>query len=204
MEGSELLMDVHRMQRIVAVIMREKEDGKWEDYGRYEVEPTETGVISYGLPMGRFGNLGMGLVYSYSGRFIRVDEEGRAVNTFPKDDLAFSLGYSLRISQGVSVGFDIKSVRSKVPIDARSDIGRTYAMNVGFLHQIGSRARVGAVLQNIGNEISFSTPDIPSDLRRRLLAGATYTVKESEDSTLSVSMDVHPPFEHGPRYNLGA
>jgi len=202
-EGSELLISAHRLPRITAVIMKENGDGKWEDYGRYNIEPTEMGLISYALPLGRLGNLGISSVFHYGGRFIRVDEEGKAVNAFPRDDLAFAVGYSLRIFQGISVGFDIKSIRSKVPIDDGSSIGRTYAANIGFLHQMGTRVRVGAVLQNIGSKLSFNAPDIPSDLRRRLLMGAMYTVKDSENSVLSLSMDVNPSFEDGPRYNLG-
>jgi|GEM_PF-668870 len=200
---SELLINAHRLPRITAVIMKEKEDGKWEDCGRYNIEPTEMGLISYALPLGRFGNLGVSLVFHYGGRFIRVDEEGKAVNAFPRDDLAFAVGYSLRISQGVSAGFDIKSIRSKVPVDDGRSIGRTYATNIGFLHQISTRVRVGAVVQNLGRRLSFDTPDIPSNLRRRLLMGAMYTVRDSENSVLSLSMDVNPPFEDGPRYNLG-
>jgi hypothetical protein len=97
---------------------------------------------------------------------------------------------------------------------------------------MGKRVRVGAVLQNIGNELSFNTPDlgspsarktdlespetaapdsreetsaeIPSSLRRKLLVGAVYTVRDTENSVLSLSMDVNPPFEDGLRYNLGA
>ena len=203
-EGSELLINVHRLPRITAVVMKEKEDGKWEDYGEYNIEPTDVGLIGYALSLGKFGNLGMDFVFHYGGRFIRVDEEGKAVNAFPRDDLALVIGYSLKIFQGASLGFDIKSIRSKVPVDDGSAIGRTYAMNVGFLHQMGRRVRVGAVLQNIGGDLSFNAPDIPSDLRRRLLIGAMYIAKDSENSILSLSMDANPPFEDGPRYNLGA
>jgi hypothetical protein len=59
-------------------------------------------------------------------------------------------------------------------------------------------------MQNIGGDLSFDKPDIPSNLRRRLLIGALYVVKDSGDSVLSLSMDTNPPFEDGPRYNLGA
>jgi len=203
-EGSELLINAHKMPSITAVIMKQNEDGKWEDQSRYSIDSTEMALVNYVLPLGRFGNLGMGFVFNYSGRFIRVDKEGKAVNGFPRDDLAFTLGYSLRLFQGISLGFDVKSVRSKVPVDEGNSIGRTYAANIGFLHQMGKRVRVGAVLQNMGGEISFDEPDIPGDLRRKFLIGAMYTVKDTGNSNLSLSMDMNPPFEDGPRYNLGA
>lgn len=203
-EGSELLIDLHRLPSVAAVIMKENKEGKWEDYGKYSVEPTEMGAISYALPLGKFGDLGMSFVFHYGGRFIRVDEEGKAVNSFPRDDVAFVVGYSIGLFRGVSLGFDVRSIRSKIPADEGSSIGRTYAMNAGFLHQIGTRLRVGAVLQNIGSRLSFDSPDIPGDLRRRLLFGAMYVVKDSGNSILSLSMDANPPFEDGPRYNFGA
>ena len=203
-EGSELLLNLHRLPRVSAIILKENEDGRWQDHGRYEVEPTEMGVISYALPLNRFGDLGMSFVFHYGGRFIRVDEEGKAVNSFPRDDLAFVLGYSVGLFQGVSLGFDVRSIRSKMPADEGNSIGRTYAMNAGFLHQIGTRSRVGAVLQNIGSRLSFESPDIPDELRRRLIIGAMYVVKDSGKSVLSLSMDINPPFDDGARYNMGA
>lgn len=201
--GSELLINTHELPRITAVIMKENVDGAWEDYARYDIEPTEMARISYALPLSRFGKLGMGFVFHHAGRFIRVDEEGKAVNSFPADDMAFTIGYGLKI-RGVSVGFDVENIRSKVPVDDGDSIGRTNAVNVGLMHQPGKRVRVGAVLQNIGSKLSFSSPDIPNELRRRVLVGAVYTVKDSEKSVLSLSMDVNPPFEDGPRYNIGA
>ena len=202
--GSELLINAHKLPRITAIIMRENGDGQWEDYAEYNVEPTDMGLISYALPLGRFGNLGMGFVFHYGGRFIRVNEEGKAVNSFPRDDLAFTLGYSLKLFSGLSVGIDMKTIRSKIPAEDGSSIGRTYATNLGLLHQIGKRVRVGAVLQNMGRKLSFKSTDIPSYLRRRLLIGAMYVVRDNENSTLSLSVDANPPFEDGPRYNLGA
>ncbi len=203
-KGSELLINAHKLPRIVAVIMKEEEDGKWEDHGKYTIEPTEMGFISYALPLGRFGNLGMGFVFHYGGRFVRVDKEGKAVGSFPRDDMAFTIGYSFKILQSVSLGLDIRSIRSKVPVEDGSSIGRTTSMNVGFLHQMSDRVRVGAVLQNIGGNLSFNEPDIPDSLRRRLLMGANYIVKDSENSVLALCMDVNPPFDDGPRYNIGA
>ena len=145
-----------------------------------------------------------GFVLNYGGRFIRVDKEGKAVGSFPRDDLAFAIGYGVKIFQDISVGADVRSIRSKVPVGSGDSIGHTTAANIGFLHQIGERVRVGTVLQNIGGDLSFNEPDIPGSLRRRLLIGAKYTVKDTKNSVLSVGMDVNPPFEDGPRYNLGA
>ena len=101
-EGSELLINAHELPRITAIIMKQNMDGEWEDYARYDVEPTDMALISYALSLKRFGKLGLGFVFHYGGRFIRVDEEGKAVNAFSRDDLAFTIGYSLELFHGLS------------------------------------------------------------------------------------------------------
>jgi hypothetical protein len=202
-QKSEFLISTHTLPAITAFIMKENQDGQWEDYGRYDIEPVDMALVSYVLPLGKFGSLGLGLVLGYSGRFIRVNEDGKAINGFPRDDLALTMGYSINIFRGFSLGFDIKSIRSKIPVKDGSSIGRTYASNIGFMHQIGKRVRVGAVLQNMGGSLSFDEPDIPNELRRRFMIGATYTLKDSGKSIIALSGDVNPPFDNGLRYNLG-
>lgn len=204
MEGSELLINTHELPRITAVIMKQNEDGEWKDHSIYNIAPTEMGLVSYVLPLGKFGNLGMSFVLHHAGRFIRVNEEGKALNSFPRSNLAFTIGYSIRIFQGASIGFDVKNIRSKVPVGDGDEIGRTNAISVGLMHQIGRRVRFGAVLQNMGSKLSFDSPDIPNKLPRELIVGAVYTVKDSENSVLSLNVEANPPFDDGPRYNLGA
>jgi len=204
MEGSELLVNTHEMPRITAVIMKQNEEGEWKDHGIYDIAATEMGLVSYALPLGKFGNLGMSFVLHHAGRFIRVNEEGKALNSFPRNNLAFTIGYSVRIFQGISVGFDVENIRSKVPVGDGDEIGRTNAISVGLMHQMGKRVRVGAVLQNMGSKLSFDSPDIPNKLPRELAVGAVYTVKDSGNSVLSLNVEINPPFDDGPRYNLGA
>jgi hypothetical protein len=203
--NGDLLISIRKLPNIKAIFMKEAENGKWGDYSKYDIPSTEMGFINCALPIGKFGNLGMSFVLNYSGRFIRVNNEGKAINSFPEGDLAFVIGYSHKIFQNASFGFDVKSIKSKLLIDKKVNIGSTYAMNVGFMHQIGPRVRVGAVLQNIGNDFSFRNPDagVSSELHRKLLFGATYILMDKENSLINLSVDVNPPFENGPKYNLG-
>ncbi|MBD3182989.1 hypothetical protein GF312_11910 [Candidatus Poribacteria bacterium] len=205
-ESNELLINTHKLPDISVIMMKQNLDGTWEDYGRYDVFSNDIGLINFNLPFGKFGSLGIGFAINYNGRFIRVDENGKAVNSFSRDDFAFTLGYGIKVYRGISLGFDVKTVRSKIPLDeedTKDTIGRTTAANIGFLHQIGNRVRVGAVFQNLGDELSFNRDDIPDELRSQVLIGATCIIKDSANTLLLLNTDINPPFRDGPRYNLG-
>jgi hypothetical protein len=207
-KGNELYIGSNHTPEIIATIMKENENEEWEDFGKYDIKPTEVEYVNYSLPKSKFGSLGLSFAFNHSGRFIRVNKEGKAINSFPQDDALIGIGYGVKLTKDFALGFDIKALRSKVPTDKGDNIGRTYAMNVGMMHQISDRVRIGVSLQNIGNKLSFKKIDkkidIPSKLRRDFLLGAIYKVIDGKKSKLSVSMDVNPPFENGLRYGVGA
>jgi hypothetical protein len=201
--GNELLVGSYISPRVSATILEKNGDELWEDYGKYEIERTEMTYINFAIPPSKGGNIGVSLAFNHGGRFIRVNEEGKAINAFPRDDLLLGIGYSVKLTKGFAFGLDAKALRSKLPTDKGSQIGRTYAMNVGFMHQINDKARIGASLQNIGNKLSFKMPDIPDKLRRDFEFGALYNIINSKKSNLSVSFDINPPFDNGLRYSVG-
>lgn len=202
--GNELLVGSYRSPDVSATIMKENINGIWEDYGRYKVDPNEMAYINYAIPTGRIGKIGISFAFGHGGRFIRVNEEGKAINAFPNDDILFGIGYGVGLGKGLALGFDAKALRSKLSVDEGIQIGRTYAMNVGFMHQISNKARIGMSLQNMGKDLSFKTSDVPSKLRRDFHLGALCNVVERKKSKLSVSFDVNPPFEDGLRYSIGS
>lgn len=202
-DRSELLIGSYRMPRVSATIMKENTDEVWEDYGKYEIEPTEMAYINYTIPPSKIGNIGVSFAFNHGGRFIRVNKEGKATNSFPRDDFLLGIGYSIKFAKGIAFGFDAKTLRSKLPTEKGSEIGRTYAINVGFMHQISNKARIGASLQNIGKDLSFKTEDFPDKLRREFKFGALYNLVSRKKSNLSIGFDVNPPFDNGLRYSVG-
>ncbi len=201
---NELLISSTSLPHVSAIIMKESKDGKWSDYGKYEIKPTETEFISYALSLGRLGSLGLNFTFNHTGRFIRVDRNGRAVNAFPEDGMAFTIGYGFRLPKGASAGADVKSIRSKVIVDNETYIGKTYAFNCGIMQEMGNHVRAGAVLQNLGKALTFREKNIPNKLRRKLLIGVVYITDINKDTNLSLNAGASPPFEEGPRLYLGA
>ncbi len=204
LKNSDLSIRFYRSPRISAIIMKETEDDKWSDYGMYNVDPYEIEYISYALSLGKVGNLGIGAAYNHSGRFIRVNNEGKAINAFPKDDLLVGLGYSIKIYRNFAGGFDIKYLRSKLPFENKNEIGKTYLLNIGLINHIGTRAKIGLAIKNIGKPLSYNSPDIPAKLRREIVIGTNYILKDTNNSKFSINVDINPPFEDGVRYNTGA
>lgn len=202
--GNELFFGSYQTPRLEAIVMKENINEDWEDFGKYSIKPTEIEFINYSLPKSKIGNIGLILAYNHSGRFIRVNNEGKAINAFPQDDIVFGIGYGLNLGNGLAVGFDIKSLRSKMPIDEKDKITRAYALNFGFMHQISDRARIGAVLQNVGKEISVKSPEKPRKLTRNFVLGGIYNIRDSQKSSINISADINPPFKDGVRYNVGA
>lgn len=204
MKNSDLFIRFYRAPRVKTVIMKETEDGKWSDYGTYNVDPYEMEYIGYALQIGRVGNLGIGAAYKHSGRFVRVNNDGKAINAFPKDNLLIGLGYSIKMHRNFAIGFDIKHLRSKLPSEDKNEIGKTYLLNLGLINCIGTRAKIGLTIKNIGKPLSYDSPDIPNKLQRQIVIGTNYILKNTNKSKLSINMDVNPPFENGIRYNTGA
>jgi hypothetical protein len=202
-KGHEFFIGSYRTPNLEATIMKQNENEDWEDFGRYGVKQTEMEYINYSLPNSKLGNLGLSLAFNHSGRFIRVNEEGKAVNGFPQDDIVLGAGYGLGLGKGLAVGFDIKSMRSKMPADKGDKITRAYAINVGLMHQISDRARIGAVWQDIGKELSVKSPAKPRKIRQNFILGAMYNIKNIKKTKINVSIDINPPFEDGIRYNVG-
>jgi hypothetical protein len=203
-DGNELIIGSYSTPRISATIMKENTSEIWEDYGKFVVEPTEMAYINYIFPSSKIGNIGISFAFNHEGRFIRVNKEGKATNAFPKDDFLLGLGYSIKLVNGFAIGFDVKNIRNKVPIDEGNDIGRTWATNIGLIHQINDKTKIGVSLQNIGKRLSFKTEDMPDKLRRNFYLGGSYNIIDSKKSKLYTSFDVNPPFDNGLQYAIGA
>ncbi len=201
--GNELFFGSYSTPRLNAVVMKENKNEDWEDFGIYNIEPTEIEYINYSMPRSKIGNIGIGLAYNHSGRFIRVNKEGKAVNSFPQDDLVIGIGYGLDLGKGLSLGVDVKSLRSKMPIDGKNKITRAYTLNLGFMHQISDRARLGAVMRDIGKEISVKSPEKPRKINKSFLLGGMFNIRNSQKSSINISADINPPFKDGVRYNVG-
>ena len=203
-EGNRFVIHATRFPRTIALLSKPNLSLNYEDYSRYEQHAYGVETLNWAFPAGRFGTLGLALAFTQEGTFRRVDHLGKALNSFPENNLAIGISYGLNIFGGTIVGVDTKWLRSKaISSDGNADLGHGYAYNVGVIQQIGETLQIGAVVQNLSNGLSFSDPSIPDTIERTIVTGIAYH-REISDVTVRMGLDAHPPFSDGIRVNVGA
>ena len=202
--GNRFVIHAIRFPRTLAVLSKPNLNANYEDHSRYEQQSSGVETLNWALPTGKFGTFGVALAFEQAGAFRRVDHLGKALNSFPENNLAFGLSYGVNLFGGTVVGVDTKWLRSKVvDVDGNEALGHGYAYNIGVLQQIGDALQIGAVVQNLSNGLSFSDPTIPDTMERTLVTGIAYR-REISDVALRFGLDTHPPFHDGLRVNIGA
>ena len=203
-DGNRFVLHTIRFPRTIAFLSKPNLDSNYEDYSRFEQRASGIEMLNWIFPMGKFGALGLAIAFGQEGPFRRVDYLGKAINSFPENNLAIGFGYGVNILRNTVVGFDAKWLRSKVAAtDAKEDLGHGYAYNVGIIQQFGSGIQIGIAARNLSNGLSFSNVSIPDRIERTFVAGIAYQ-REMSDITLRIGLDAHPPFRDGVRANIGA
>jgi hypothetical protein len=203
-DGNRFVLHTIRFPRTIAFLSKPNLDSNYEDYSRFEQRASGIEMLNWIFPMGKFGALGLAIAFGQEGPFRRVDYLGKAINSFPENNLAIGFGYGVNILRNTVVGFDAKWLRSKVAdTDAKEDLGHGYAYNVGIIQQFGSGIQIGIAARNLSNGLSFSNVSIPDRIERTFVAGIAYQ-REMSDITLRIGLDAHPPFRDGVRANIGA
>jgi hypothetical protein len=194
-EDNRMSFNMTRFPRTVAVFSKLNDRDKYEDYSQYDLSPFGTELLNYAHPFGRLGTLGFGVVFRQEGRFSRVDDEGKAVNTFPENDFAVTLGYGKNLAPGAYIGFDAKVIRSKAQ-DLKGDdyLGRGYAYNIGYIQRMNTHWKFGGVIRNLSNGLSFASDEIPDKLRRDIIVGIAYQ-RENQRHSQRFGLDFNFPFK---------
>lgn len=203
-EGNQFVIHVTRFPRTTALLSKPNFDANYQDYSQYEQRAIGIQTLNWAFPMGKFGSFGLALAFAQEGAFRRVNHEGKALNSFPENNLAIGFGYGLNLFGGTVVGFDAKWLRSKVANTVGTEhLGHGYAYNIGIIQQLADTIQVGVVMRNLSNGLSFADAAIPDAMHRNLVAGIAYH-RQVSDLALRLGLDIHPPFSDGIRTNLGA
>ena len=203
-ETKQFAIHATRFPRTIAMLSKPNVNASYEDYGQYEERAYGIETINCAFPMGRFGTFGVAFSFLQEGHFRRVDHLGKALNSFPENNLAIGFSYGLNILGDTLIGVDTRWLRSKVmDTDGVEHLGHGYAYNIGIIQQVSDTIQVGVVARNLSNGLSFSEISIPDTITRTIAAGIAYQ-REISDIGLRVGLDVHPPFQNGVRANVGA
>ena len=196
------MVHMTRFPRTIAVIARQNDAERYEDYGQYEQQASGIELINYVVPS-RIGVIGFDLAFEHDGKFSRVNHLGKATGSFPQNNLAIGIGYGTALFGGLGFGVDARWMRSKVEnAKNQGHIGHGYAYNLGLTQQLGTHFRIGVVLRNLSNGLSFFDDSIPDRLQRDAILGIAYQ-HQHRDVEFQVGLDLNPPFKSDIRTNLG-
>ena len=201
--SNRLITNVLRFPHTVAVIAKLNDVERYEDHGQYALRASGLEFINYSRPLGMAGGFGFDFAIGHEGRFSRVNHLGKATNGFPETDFAIGVSYAVKLFPGFAIGADGRWLRSKVQ-DAENNrhIGHGYAYNLGLIQQFGEHLRVGGVIRNLSNGLSFTDNSIPDRIRRDVFLGGSYQF-HYKDVDVQIGLDLNPPFEDGVRANFG-
>lgn len=192
-----------RFPRTIAVVSHLNATERYEDYSEYDLHASGVELLNYAVPIGSFGIIGFDFARGHDGQFSRVDYLGKATNNFPQSDWAFGVGYSRKLFAGLAFGADAKWLRSKIQLPENEEhAGHGYVYNFGLSQKIGEYLRIGAVVRNLSNGLSFSDDSIPNQIEQDVLVGGVY-YQRHKDLDLKFSLDANPPFKNGARASLG-
>lgn len=201
--SNHLVIHASRFPRTVAVIAKLNEIERYEDHSQYELRASGLEFVNYSKPLGTTGTIRFNFAIGHEGRFSRVNHLGKATNSFPETDIAAGLSYAVKLYRGFAIGVDAKWLRSKVQAtESERHIGHGYAYNLGLIQQLGEHLRIGGVIGNLSNGLSFTDNSIPDRIYRDILLGGAYQF-HYKDVDIQIGLDLNPPFEDGLRTNFG-
>jgi hypothetical protein len=200
---NRLVTNVSRFPRTVAVITKLNDVERYEDHSQYALRASGLEFINYSMPLGTAGGLGFDFAIGHEGRFSRVNHLGKATNSFPETDFAIGVSYAVKPFRGFAVGADARWLRSKVQDgEDNRHIGHGYAYNLGLIQQLGEHLRIGGVIRNLSNGLSFTDNSIPDRIHQDVLLGGSYQF-HYKDVDIQIGLDLSPAFEDGVRTNFG-
>jgi tetratricopeptide (TPR) repeat protein len=109
-------------------------------------EDTNYNFIGYAHPLEKRGTLAAALINMTSGEFEKRAAVDSEATTFSVNDRAFLLSYGYNLSNRLSVGTTVKSVKKTVDIYS----GSAFGIDAGVLYRfLGNQLSVGANFQNL-------------------------------------------------------
>ncbi|KPJ54360.1 hypothetical protein AMJ39_01130 [candidate division TA06 bacterium DG_24] len=151
---------------------------------------------SYVHPLGEWGVVGGNVTWLSYGKQVRTNEEGEELGEFYAYDIAPAVSYGMKLSESVGVGANLKYIYSHLAdlgtgVEQGKGTGSSYALDLGILYKGPvPYLTLAGVLQNLGPNISYISPEESDPLARNLRLGFAYRLLDDEISRLTVAGEV--------------
>jgi hypothetical protein len=117
------------------------------------IQETSVGSLCFAMPLGKTGNIGVGVTYFNSGSLTGRDATGAETGSYSTGDTAFSLSYGVELAKDFSMGVTAKYISEKIDNESGSgiagDIGGLYGTK--FLEDIP--VSIGVSVSNLGGSM---------------------------------------------------
>jgi hypothetical protein len=193
---------------------------------------TQQGALSFAMPVGTFGSVGLQLQYVDFGEIPEatwaspykddINYPGLTGNTFHPFTYLIGLTYANQItdkfSTGISVKFARESLYNGVTVRAVSSSGDTSTVNTwgdGLIFDFGLNyntgfhtVRIAAAMQNFGGNVTYGSEGSPVPMALRVgiaadLIGNNALLLASEGNRLGVAFDLFQPNDYAQQAHVG-
>lgn len=153
--------------------------------------------LSYTQPFGSLGTIGGNVTFLSYGTIPTTGENSSEVtgeiNPF---DVAVTLSYGTRASKKLAVGLSAKIIYSKLSVvgagrEVGQGSGTSFAVEGGLLYTATRRLRLGAVITNLGPDMSYIDAAQSDALPRNLALGFSYKLLDSPYNRLTVTGEIN-------------
>jgi len=142
-----------------------------------------------------WGNIGLGLVYSSSGKIPGWTADFQPTDEYGAYDFAGILSYARRMTAALAVGGNVKLIQQSI----EEENATGFAVDLGLKYDdlILEGLNAGLSVQNLGPEITFIDEGDPLPLMLR--GGLAYKTR-----SLTFASDLHKPRFNDWRFHIGA
>ena len=148
-----------------------------------------------------FGTLGLNIIYLTTGETEVYNSDGTYQGTYTTFDISVGCNYGVSLSPQFGLGLGWKFIYSYLVADwvfeslpelgiSAGGTGISYAFDIGMLYKPFSFLSVGAALQNIGPNISYTESNVSDPLPYTLRLGVRALPINTEAFHVSVTADV--------------
>lgn len=166
------------------------------------------------IPTQSIGTLQLDMTYLSYGESEAVSDDQVSLGTFRSYELSPSASVGFKFLPNLGLGVSVKYVRIDLaPEDVLPDIGgsgsgsgTSWAFDLGGLYR-ADRWRLGAVVSNLGPDITFIDDEQSDPLPRTLRVGGMYDIVTNEVSQIRAGVEVENSLvnlSRSPVYHAGA
>ena len=170
------------------------------------VPDIDLAYLSYSKQVGKRSGLGMSLRYFSLGEINLTDENGNPQGTLQPNEFAIDGGYSLQLSDALSLGVALRYIYSNLSQSAvtstgsNTQAGQSFAADVGAYYRSreinlerGQKARysVGLLLSNIGAKVSYSDAANSDFIPTNLRFGGTFDLLFDQYNSMAFTVEMN-------------